>query len=70
MKDRIIREAERILPELIDDIKDICSYDSRKDKPEDNHPYGKRISICLEEALKKAEHIAGELMGVFLPEGY
>ena len=64
MKDRIIREAEIILPELIDDIKDICSYDSRKDKPEDNHPYGKRISICLEEALKKAERLGFKTLNV------
>lgn len=64
MKDRIIREAERILPELIDDIKDICSYDSRKDKPEDNHPYGKRITLCLEEALKKAERLGFKTLNV------
>lgn len=64
MKDKIIREAERILPELIEDIKDICSYDSRKDEAEDNHPYGKRITLCLEEALKKAERLGFKTLNV------
>ena len=47
--DRKIREK---LPQIIEDIRSLVVIRSVKEQPEEGHPFGKKVSVALEETLK------------------
>lgn len=61
MKNLIINEVDKLLPELINSIKKICSIDSRRDIAVDNAPYGIKVVNCLNETLSLAKSLGFEI---------
>ncbi len=64
MKEKIINHVSELLPDLVEDIKTICSMDSRQDTATPEDPYGKRVTDCLNEALGIARRLGFETENV------
>lgn len=60
MKEKIIRHVSELVPSLVEDIKTICNMDSRQDTAEPEHPFGKRVTDCLNTALDIAKRLGFE----------
>lgn len=64
MKEKIMDHVGTLLPALVEDIKTICSMDSRQDTATPKDPFGKRVTDCLNEALAIAERLGFETENV------
>ena len=64
MKDRIVKRVGELLPELVEDIKRICGMDSRQDTAVPGHPFGERVTDCLNKALEIAKGLGFETENV------
>ena len=54
MKERIVERVGELLPDLVGDIKTICNMDSRQDTAAPEHPFGVRVTDCLNKADRKS----------------
>ncbi len=64
MKDKIINHVSELLPSLVEDIKTICNMDSRQDTATEEHPFGERVTECLNKALELAANLGFETENV------
>ncbi len=64
MKEKIINHVSELLPALVEDIKTVCNMDSRQDTATPEHPFGKRVTDCLNKALEIAERLGFETENV------
>lgn len=64
MKEKIMSKVTELLPSLLNDIKTICSMDSRQDTATKEDPFGKRVTQCLDRALELAKNLGFETENV------
>ena len=64
MKERIVERVGELLPDLVGDIKTICNMDSRQDTAAPEHPFGVRVTDCLNKALEIARGLGFETENV------
>ncbi|MCI9682997.1 MAG: M20 family metallopeptidase [Lachnospiraceae bacterium] len=64
MKERIVERVGELLPDLVGDIKTICNMDSRQDTATPEHPFGVRVTDCLNKALEIARGLGFETENV------
>ncbi len=64
MKEKIVKKMEELLPSLVEDIKTICNMDSRQDTATPEHPFGKRVTDCLNQALDIGKRLGFQVENV------
>ncbi len=64
MREKIEKHVTELLPSLVEDTKSICGMDSRQDIATEEHPFGKRVTDCLNKALEMARNLGFETENV------
>ncbi len=64
MKEKLCESVEKLMPQLIRDIKTVCNIDSRKSEPSENAPFGQGCVDCLNKALELAKDLGFKVENV------